>query len=84
MSGAAALQPFTNPNGPLCANLSLPVKTALRAIPAPAADKLCPTLLNGPINTCESRALPAARDAALAAGTHGQEAARPRQVVYRF
>lgn len=54
---------YTNPNGTLCTQvlkLSDAAKSKLSEIPAPPADKLCPTLLNGPVNTCEPRAPPAA------------------------
>lgn len=48
---------ITDPSGPLCANLSLPVRAALRLVPAPSADKLCPNLLTGPLHPCTLGAL---------------------------
>lgn len=40
--------PYTNVSGPLCASLPAVVKGAFKALPAPAADALCPTLLDSP------------------------------------
>lgn len=55
--GGSASTPLTNTSGPLCGNLSLPVRSALGAVPAPAANKLCDTLLDGPIDTCNLGAM---------------------------
>ena len=54
---SSASKPSTNTSGPLCANLSAPIKTALAAVPAPAANQLCDTLLDGPIDTCNLGAM---------------------------
>ena len=49
--------PLTSTGGPLCANLSATTKAALRAFPAPAADQLCSTLLDGPLEFCNLGAM---------------------------
>lgn len=77
---------YTNPDGPLCGpaafNLSDAAKSKLSKVPAPLADQLCPTLLNGPVNTCKPHAL-------LLHGTphsqplHGATAAQPLHLPLR-
>lgn len=52
-SGAAAARVRTDTDGPLCVNVSSTFKAALSLVPAPAADQLCPSLLDGFINTCK-------------------------------
>lgn len=48
---------MTNTSGPLCAALHQNVKDIMAGLPAPAANNLCGSLLNGPINTCNINAV---------------------------
>lgn len=55
--GASGSKPLTNTTGPQCANAPATIKTALGAVPAPAADQLCDALLDSPIDTCNLGAM---------------------------
>lgn len=55
--GASGSKPLTNTTGPQCANAPATIRTALGAVPAPAADQLCDALLDSPIDTCNLGAM---------------------------
>ena len=55
--GASGSKPLTNTTGPQCANAPATIRTALAAVPAPAADQLCDALLDSPIDTCNLGAM---------------------------
>ncbi|PRW33116.1 lipase [Chlorella sorokiniana] len=55
--GGSSNMPTTKTTGPQCANTSAAIKAALAAVPAPAANQLCDTLLDSPINTCNLGAM---------------------------